>query len=75
MAVVFCKLIVRGQDEGIHALVVPLRDYSTHNVLAGITIGDCGKKGGVDNIDNGYIIFKDYQVPYDALLDKFSYIN
>ena len=72
MAIIFAKLIIEGVDKGVHCFVTPIRNYETHQVLDGITIGDCGLKAGNDNIDNGYIIFNNFEVPYDSLLDKFS---
>jgi len=54
--------------------LVPLRD-SKGNLLSGIEIGDCGHKIGLNGIDNGWIIFKRFEVPYDSLLDKFSQIS
>lgn len=55
--------------------MIPIRDYDTHEVLPGIIIGDCGKKAGMDGIDNGFILFKDHRFSYDCMLDKFSSIN
>jgi len=28
-----------------------------------VTVGDCGHKNGVNNIDNGYIIFDRVRIP------------
>lgn len=42
---------------------------------AGVNIGDCGSKVGLEGIDNGFLEFSNYRVPYDALLDRFSSIN
>lgn len=75
MAVVFAQLIVDNVNRGVHVFVVPIRDYQTHEVLAGLVIGDCGKKSSLDGIDNGYMLFNNYHVGYDCLLDKFSQIR
>jgi acyl-CoA oxidase len=37
-----------------------------------VTLGDCGMKTGLQGIDNGFIIFKDYRVPRKNLLNRFS---
>ncbi|CAG9331791.1 unnamed protein product [Blepharisma stoltei] len=75
MSVVFAQLIVDGVGRGVHAFVVPVRDYATHETLPGVILGDCGKKLSNDGIDNGFMLFKNYRVPYDALLDKYSWIS
>lgn len=56
---------------GIHVFVVPLRDQKG-NLYPGLEVGDCGPKIGVNGIDNGWILFKKYEVPYESLLDNFS---
>lgn len=43
-------------------------------MMPGVIVGDCGSKIGLNGIDNGFLIFKNYRVPYDALLDRFSQI-
>ena len=73
-ATVFAKLIIDGVDHGVSAFVVPLRDVD-HRVLPGITIGDCGPKMGLNGVDNGTIEFDQFQVPYDALLDRFAQVD
>ena len=75
MAVVFAQLVVDSVNRGVHVFVVPIRDYKTHEVLPGLVIGDCGKKASLDGIDNGFMLFNNYQVGYDCLLDKFSHIK
>ena len=75
MAVVMAKLVIGGKDYGLHAFLVPIRDYETHMPLEGVILGDCGPKVGLDGVDNGFMIFNQYRVPYDALLDKFSQIT
>lgn len=75
MAVVFAQLQIDSQNKGVHAFLVPIRDLKSHDVLPGITIGDCGKKIANDGIDNGFMLFNNYSVPYDCLLDKYSQIK
>lgn len=75
IAVIFAQLIVDSVDKGVHAFVVPIRHNETHENFEGVVSGDCGKKLGLDGIDNGFILFKNYYVAYDSLLDKFSSIN
>ena len=75
MAVVWAQLVVNQENKGVHAFAIQIRDFETHNVKQGITIGDCGKKNELEGIDNGFIIFKGHRAPYDCLLDKFSQIT
>ena len=74
-SVVFAQLYVKGVYEGLNAFVVDIRDPKSFQPKEGVIIGDCGKKSENEGIDNGFIIFKNYKVPYDSLLDKFSHIN
>ena len=73
-ATVFAKLIIDNKDYGVNAFVVPLRDEQG-NTLPGITIEDCGKKMGLNGVDNGIIHFDNVQIPIDEMLDRFSRIN
>lgn len=74
MATVFAKLIVEGKDYGVSAFLVPLRDDSGQ-VLPRITITDCGRKMGLNGVDNGVIVFNDVIIPYDNLLDRFARVT
>lgn len=74
MATVFAKLIVEGKDYGVSAFLVPLRDRQG-NTLPGITIRDCGRKMGLNGVDNGIILFDRVTIPYDNLLDRFSQVT
>ena len=75
MTVVFAQLVLNGTKQGVHVFLVPIRDYETHKPVPGVVLGDCGPKMGCDGIDNGFIIFENYRVPYDCLLDHFSHIS
>ena len=74
MATVFAQLIVNGKNEGVHAILVPLRD-AEHNTLAGITIEDNGQKMGLNGVDNGKIWFSNVSVPVENLLSRYGGIN
>lgn len=74
LAAVFCQLIVNGESQGVHAVVVPIRD-DAHNTLPGIRVEDNGYKLGLNGVDNGRIWFTRVRVPVDNLLDKFGGIN
>jgi acyl-CoA oxidase len=74
IAAVFAQLIVGGENRGVHALLVPLRDESGA-VLPGIEIEDCGAKLGLDGVDNGRIRFDTVRVPREALLDRYAEVS
>ncbi|WP_190811119.1 acyl-CoA dehydrogenase [Flagellimonas sp. S3867] len=74
MASVFAQLIVDGKNEGVHAILVPLRDEK-HNLLKGITIEDNGYKLGLNGVDNGKIWFDQVRVPRENLLNKYGEIK
>lgn len=74
MATVFVKLIVRGEDHGVHAVVVPIRD-DDGNAMPGVRIEDNGPKAGLNGVDNGRIWFDEVRVPRDHLLDRFGRVT
>ena len=74
MATVFAKLMVDGKDYGVSAFLVPIRDKKG-NVLPGISIADCGRKMGLNGVDNGIIQFSNVTIPYDNMLDRFTRIS
>jgi acyl-CoA oxidase len=72
-AVVFAKLIIKGESYGINAFFFRIRDEDTHRPLPGIEIGDIGPKYGYPHKDNGYMMFDHFRVPRSAILSR--YIN
>lgn len=52
------QLITQGQNYGMHAFIVPIRDLETHKQLPGVTIGDIGPKFGYNGVDNGFLRFE-----------------
>lgn len=74
MATVFAKLILAGKDFGVNAFLVPVRDEKG-NVLPGVTIEDCGRKMGLNGVDNGKIIFNAVRIPHENMLDRFASVT
>jgi acyl-CoA oxidase len=74
LAAVFAQLIVGGENHGVHALVVPLRDEDG-SVQPGVRIEDCGEKMGLNGVDNGRIWFDHVRVPREALLNRYGGVN
>jgi acyl-CoA oxidase len=74
MATVFAKIMIQGKDYGVGAFIVPLRDNSG-KLMPGITIKDCGRKLGLNGVDNGVIRFSQVVIPADEMLDRFATVN
>ncbi|KAJ6419463.1 hypothetical protein OIU84_029549 [Salix udensis] len=77
-ASVFAKLMLPTHDAkgvsdmGVHAFIVPLRNFKTHQALPGIEIHDCGHKVGLNGVDNGALRFTSVRIPRDNLLNRFG---
>ncbi len=53
------------------AFVVPLREKNG-KTLPGITIKDCGRKMGLNGVDNGVIYFDQVTIPSENLLNRYA---
>lgn len=71
MTVVFAQLVTGDEKPGVHAFLVPLRD-SDGNPLPGVTIGDDGRKAGLNGVDNGRLTFDHVRIPRENLLNRFA---
>ena len=70
-ASVYAQLFTEdGQQRGLHTFVVPIRDPATLMPLPGVTIGDMGHKVGLNGLDNGWMMFDQYKVDREMLLNK-----
>jgi acyl-CoA oxidase len=74
MATVFAQLIVAGEEHGVHALIVPIRD-EPGRLHPGVRIEDSGEKMGLNGVDNGRIWFDHVRVPREALLNRYADVN
>ena len=74
MATTFAKLILDGKDYGVSAFLVPLRNENGTSIT-GVTIEDCGRKMGLNGVDNGKIHFDHVTIPYENLLDRFASVT
>jgi len=74
LATVFARLIVDGDDHGIHAVLVPIRE-ADGSPSPGVRIVDRGRKIGLNGVDNGRIWFDRVRVPAENLLDRFGSID
>jgi acyl-CoA oxidase len=71
LAVVFAQLITRGEGQGVHAFVVPIRD-GAGRPMPGVEIEDCDLKAGLNGVDNGRLSFDRVRVPRDNLLNRYG---
>merc|ERR1719187_1637203 len=69
--VVMAQLYVDGKHEGIHAVLVRMRDNDL-KTMPGVTIEDMGYKMGLNGVDNAKLSFDNVRVPREALLNKWS---
>ena len=74
LATVFARLLVGGEDHGVHALLVPIRSPDG-DILPGVEIEDRGAKVGLEGVDNGLIRFTRVRVPRTNLLDRFATVD
>lgn len=74
VGVIFGQLYVDGENKGVHAAIVPMRDQHGA-LLPGVAIADCGHKQGLNGVDNGRIWFKNVRVPRENLLNHFGDIS
>ena len=71
IAAVFAQLMTNGNGQGVHVLLVPIRNQRGQT-CPGVRIEDDGDKGGLNGVDNGRIWFDNVRVPREALLDRFG---
>ena len=60
---VFAKLIVEGKNEGLHGVLVRIRDDNM-KVLPGVTVEDMGHKMGLNGVDNAKLSFKEVNLNF-----------
>jgi acyl-CoA oxidase len=71
MAVVFAQLSTDGKGRGVHAFLVPIRNEHGEP-MPGVEIADCGRKAGLNGVDNGRLTFHSVRVPREALLNRYG---
>lgn len=74
VATVFAQLLIDGENFGVHAFLVPIRDENG-SILPGIEIKDDGFKIGLNGVDNGSISFNKIRIPRTDLLDRFGQVS
>ncbi|KNC23950.1 hypothetical protein FF38_01008 [Lucilia cuprina] len=59
-----------GVNQGLHGFLIPVRDPKTLQPYPGVLVGDIGEKIGLNGIDNGFVIFTNYRIPRENLLNR-----
>lgn len=59
-----------GQSHGLHGFIIPIRDPQTLIAYPGVLVGDIGEKSGLNGIDNGFVVFTNYRIPRENLLNQ-----
>merc|ERR1712012_220653 len=72
--VVMAQLLVNGKNEGIHAVLVRMRDDKLQT-MPGVTIEDMGYKMGLNGVDNAKLSFDNVRIPRENLLNKYSDVS
>lgn len=75
-AAVFCQLYTKDSEEskGVHCILARIRE-DDGSPVEGVRIGDHGFKGGLAGVDNGTMMFDNYRVPHEALLNRFADVD
>ena len=73
--VLYARLIVGGEDKGVHNFLVQLRNMETHVPLPGVEVGDIGPKWATNNNDNGYLRLTHVRIPRANMLAKFASLS
>uniref|UniRef100_A0A1Y1KJK9 Acyl-coenzyme A oxidase n=2 Tax=Photinus pyralis TaxID=7054 RepID=A0A1Y1KJK9_PHOPY len=75
-AVVYAQLIIPDDGNyGLQPFVVQIRDTRTLLPRPGVTIAHLGEKVGLNGVDNGVIIFNNFRIPKENLLNRLGDIN
>uniref|UniRef100_A0A3Q3KRE5 Acyl-coenzyme A oxidase n=1 Tax=Monopterus albus TaxID=43700 RepID=A0A3Q3KRE5_MONAL len=74
-AIVIAQLYTQGNCHGLHAFIVPIRDFNTHEPLPGIVVGDIGPKFGYSEVDNGFLKLENIRIPRENMLMKHATVE
>lgn len=74
-ALVYAQLITGERKYGLHCFVVPIRDPKSLLPFPGIIVGDMGEKIGLNGVDNGFLLFNNYEIPRENLLNKLGDVS
>ncbi|XP_075220371.1 peroxisomal acyl-coenzyme A oxidase 3-like isoform X2 [Lycorma delicatula] len=70
-AIVYANLITPDKKHyGLHTFVTPIRCTKTLLPFPGVIVGDMGEKIGLNGVDNGFVMFQNYRIPKECLLNR-----
>ena len=70
----FAQMILKGSNEGVHCFLVRIRNNDM-SPRPGCTIVDMGPKQGQNGVDNGKLIFENFRIPREALLNAVADVD
>ncbi|KAF8857328.1 acyl-CoA oxidase [Acephala macrosclerotiorum] len=73
--ILMARLIIDGEDLGVHPFIVQLRSLEDFKSMPGIELGDIGLKMAYNGSDNGYAIFKHVRIPRTDLLSRYATVS
>lgn len=73
-ALVFARLLVDGNDLGVHSFLLRIRDQN-NKPLPGIESGDIGPHYGYITKDNGFLKISNVRIPRSQMLSKIVGLN
>jgi len=71
--ILMARVVIHGKDYGPHPFFFQVRDWETHESLAGVELRDIGSKLGYNGMDNGGMRITNVLIPRRHLLMK--YVN
>ncbi|XP_055681517.1 peroxisomal acyl-coenzyme A oxidase 3 isoform X2 [Lutzomyia longipalpis] len=74
-AIVYAQLYANGQNHGLNAFLVPIRDTKTLKTHPGVIAGDLGEKISLNGVDNGFVMFHKYRIPREFLLSRIGDVD
>ncbi|PVH81351.1 acyl-CoA oxidase [Cadophora sp. DSE1049] len=73
--ILLARMIIDGQDHGIHPFMMQLKNLKDFKSLEGIELGDIGMKMSYNAAGNGYAVFKSVRIPRSNLLMKHASVS
>ncbi|WCM48771.1 acyl-CoA dehydrogenase family protein [Pseudomonas sp. WJP1] len=75
VVMVLARLIVDGEDEGLHWFRVPIREQENGPLFPGVKVMACDPKGGIHANQVAGIRFEQMKLSLDALMQRHAYFK
>uniref|UniRef100_A0AC35TNP9 Acyl-coenzyme A oxidase n=1 Tax=Rhabditophanes sp. KR3021 TaxID=114890 RepID=A0AC35TNP9_9BILA len=69
------QLYTKGKCFGTNNFIIQIRDFTTHEPLPGVEVGDIGPKLGYACTDNGFLRLSNIRIPRRHMLMRFSKVD